>query len=339
MPDGHAPTSRPGHDRSASGSDPLQRVLWGLATGLAVLAGALYPHRLGPAGAATLGPFVTLGGLIIAAVAVDCIGGFRWIARRLVPDHAGSRGAFVRVLVLVALLAGLVNLDVAVVVAMPVALRVARRAGLAEGSLAIAVAGTANAASILLPTSNLTNLLVISQTPLSTTAYLRASWVAWVAVVTLTVLGLTGLLARIAPPAPVGELDGRGVSPRALWDLVPMFLAATAIRTLLLGGIHLPGRFFEQAGLGSLLAAAVNNLPAAAAVHPTSAAGTWAGVLSMAIGPNLLLTGSVATVICRRLAREGGGDLDPVRFSLVGLVLTPLQLTVAFVGLRLVGAL
>jgi len=32
----------------------------------------------------------------------------------------------------------------------------------------------------------------------------------------------------------------------------------------------------------------------------------------------LLLTGTVATVICRRLAREGGADLGPVRFSLVG---------------------
>ncbi|HEX3622720.1 MAG TPA: hypothetical protein VHT97_10430, partial [Acidimicrobiales bacterium] len=110
-------------------------------------------------------------------------------------------------------------------------------------------------------------------------------------------------------------------------------------RALLVGGIHLPGRLLEQAGVGSLLAAVVNNLPAAASVHPASGAGTWAAVLSMAIGPNLLVTGSVATVICRRLAREGGGELDPVRFSLVGLVLAPLQLAVAAVGLHLVGAL
>ncbi len=315
----------------------MERVLWVVATGLGAVAGILYPHRLGSAAAGTAGPFLTLGGLIIAAVGADRVGGFRWVARRLVPDDAGPREAFVRVLLLVALLAGLVNLDVAVVVAMPVALRVARRTGLAAGSIAIAVAGTANAGSILLPTSNLTNLLVMSRAPLSTAAYLRVSWVAWSAVVAVTVLGLSRLLLRLDPPAPTAELDRPGVSPGALWDLVPMFLTATAVRTFLLGGVHLPGPFIEQAALGSLLAAGANNLPAAAAVHPASAAGAWAAVLAMAIGPNLLLTGSVATVICRRLAREDGGDLDPVRFSVVGLVLTPLQLTVACVSLHLVG--
>jgi Na+/H+ antiporter NhaD/arsenite permease-like protein len=57
-------------------------------------------------------------------------------------------------LILVALISGLINLDVAVVVAMPVALRVAGRTGLPSSGFAIAVAITANAASILLPTSN-----------------------------------------------------------------------------------------------------------------------------------------------------------------------------------------
>jgi Na+/H+ antiporter NhaD/arsenite permease-like protein len=327
------------HDRITSRPDPLQRVLWGVACGLVVVAGVLHIRSVGSAGLATLGPFVTLAGVIVVAVGVDRIGGFRWIARRLVPEHAGPRRAFVMVLVLVALVSGLVNLDVAVVVAMPVALQVARRSGVPAGSLAIAVAITANAASILLPSSNLTNLLVMSRTPLGPAAYLRASWIAWLAVVAVTVLGLTGLLARGGEPPATRKLDQRGISPRALWDLVPMFLAATAIRTLLAGGIEIPGRFFEQAGVGSLLAAGVNNLPAAAAVHAASASGAWAGVLSMAIGPNLFLTGSVATVICRRLAREGGVELDPVRFSLVGLALTPLQLTVAFAGLHLAGAL
>jgi Na+/H+ antiporter NhaD/arsenite permease-like protein len=57
------------------------------------------------------------------------------------------------------------------------------------------------------------------------------------------------------------------------------------------------------------------------------------------IGPNLFLTGSVATVICRRIAREGGADLDPLRFTLVGLALVPLQLAAGAVGLLASGAL
>jgi Na+/H+ antiporter NhaD/arsenite permease-like protein len=78
----------------------------------------------------------------------------------------------------------------------------------------------------------------------------------------------------------------------------------------------------------------VNNLPAAAGVHALTASGAWATVPVMAIGPNLLLTGSVATIICRRMTREAGADFDPVRFSLVGVVLTPALLIVAFAGLH-----
>ena len=56
--------------------------------------------------------------------------------------------------------------------------------------------------------------------------------------------------------------------------------------------------------VGALLAMAINNLPAAAALHPGGTAGLWAAILATAVGPGLLLTGSVATVICRRIARN-----------------------------------
>ncbi len=62
-------------------------------------------------------------------------------------------------------------------------------------------------------------------------------------------------------------------------------------------------------------------------------------IIHHAIGPNLLLTGSVASVIVRRMAREGDVDLDVRTFTLVGLTLVPAQLGAAFVGLRLTGAL
>jgi Na+/H+ antiporter NhaD/arsenite permease-like protein len=59
----------------------------------------------------------------------------------------------------------------------------------------------------------------------------------------------------------------------------------------------------------------------------------------MALGPNLLVTGSLATVICRRMARDAGGDLGALRFSAVGAVVTPVLFAVAFAGLHLTGAL
>ena len=89
-----------------------------------------------------------------------------------------------------------------------------------------------------------------------------------------------------------------------------MFLAASAIRALLTHGIALHGSFAGQLADGTVLAAGLNNLPAAAALHPAGPAGLWAAILAAAIGPDLLITGSVATLICRRIARDAGAALS-----------------------------
>jgi arsenical pump membrane protein len=58
-----------------------------------------------------------------------------------------------------------------------------------------------------------------------------------------------------------------------------------------------------------------------------------------AIGPGLLLAGSVATVICRRIARDAGTVLSAWQFTAIGAVLVPAQLAAAVTGLHLTGAL
>lgn len=85
------------------------------------------------------------------------------------------------------------------------------------------------------------------------------------------------------------------------------------IRAILAGGITLHGALAAQLTAGSLLASAANNLPAAAALRPAGTPGLWAAVLATAIGPCLLLTGSVATLICRRIARDAGAALRAVQ--------------------------
>jgi arsenical pump membrane protein len=65
----------------------------------------------------------------------------------------------------------------------------------------------------------------------------------------------------------------------------------------------------------------------------------WAAILATTIGPNLLITGSVATLISRRIARDGGARLSAWQFSAIGLVLVPAQLAAAILGLHLVRAL
>jgi Na+/H+ antiporter NhaD/arsenite permease-like protein len=326
-----------------SQADRLPVVLWTAAVALLTVAAFARPAALVPAAGSTLGPFLTLAAIIAGSVLAGRLGLFRLLARELIRDRAPRPVAAASVLVFTAVLAGLVNLDVAAVVAMPVAIAAAERHDLPADRLAVAAAVTANATSFLLPTANITTLLLLGHMQLLPLAYLRSSWVAWLLVVTTTVAAMTGWLAG-AGPGPVRAArpatPGRGVpSARAALDLIPLYVGASSIRAILAAGVTLRGGLLAQFGAGTVLTCLVNNLPAAAALRPAGAAGLWAAILATAMGPGLLITGSVATVICRRIARESGTTLRAWQFSLVGAALIPAQLAVAVIGLHLTGAL
>ncbi len=87
---------------------------------------------------------------------------------------------------------------------------------------------TANAASFLLPTSNITNLLLLGRAPLTTAAYVGDSWLPWILVTALTIGALTPWIgggAAAAATRPAGpdlsddiwdglrSSDGWGVGP------------------------------------------------------------------------------------------------------------------------------
>jgi Na+/H+ antiporter NhaD/arsenite permease-like protein len=301
---------------------------------------ALRPAAALPAARATLGPFATLAVIIGCSVLADRLGAFRLAARLLVPDRAPRTVAAGAVLAFTALLSALVNLDVAVVVAAPVAMRAAHGHRLPSGRLAVGVAVTANATSFLLPTSNVTSLLLLARVPLPLPDYVCGSWLAWLLVVAITIGLLTAWLTRAgtAGTGPARATPG-GPSARAALDLLPMFLIASAIRAILAGGLTLRGGTTAQLAFGAAIAATVGNLPAAAALHPAGAPGLWAAILATAIGPNLIITGSVATVICRRITRDAGVTFKAWQFSAAGSALLPAQLAVAMLGLHITGAL
>ncbi|MGH3304189.1 MAG: hypothetical protein ACRDOK_21425 [Streptosporangiaceae bacterium] len=323
--------------RITSPRDRLTLVLWTAAVILTAIAACLRAQALLPAARDTLGPFATLAAIIAGSVLAGRLGLFRTVAGVMVPARAPRVQAAASVLAFTALVGGLVNLDVAVVVAMPVALEAAGRHRISASRMAIAVAMTANAASFLLPTSNITTLLLLRSVPLPPLAYLHGSWLAWLLVVAITVGALTIWLIP-AGTGPVGSASARP-SARAALDLIPMYAAASAIRAILAAGITLRGGLAPQLTAGSALSAAVNNLPAAAALRPAGTAGLWAAILATAIGPGLLITGSVATLICRRIARDAGARLRAWQFTAIGAALVPAQLAVAVIGLHLTGAL
>jgi arsenical pump membrane protein len=323
--------------RITSHRDRLAVVLWTAAVILVAAAACWRPQALLPAARATLVPFATLAAVIAGSALASRLGIFGALARLLIADRAPRAVAAASVLAFTALVSGLVNLDVAVVVAMPVALQTAGQHRLPAGRLAVAVAITANAASFLLPTANVTSLLLLGRVPLPALAYLRSSWLAWLLAIAITLGPLSAWLTR-AGPGPAWPAHDRP-SARMAADLIPMFLAASAIRALLAQGIAPHASFAGQLTDATVLAAALNNLPAAAALHPAGPAGLWAAILATAIGPNLVITGSVATLISRRIARQAGTALSAWRFTAIGSVLIPAQFAAATLGLHITGAL
>jgi Na+/H+ antiporter NhaD/arsenite permease-like protein len=189
----------------------------------------------------------------------------------------------------------------------------------------------------LLPTSNITNLLLLGHVPLPAAAYVSDSWLAWILVTAITAGPLAwwaGATTASAAPAVTA-----GLSVRAVSDLLPMFPARLRNTCPSRSGLALPGSFTGQVTTGALLATAAGNLPAAAEIVAAGTPGLWAAILATSVGPDLLVTGSVATLITRRAARDSGARLSAWQFAAIGLVLVPAQLAAATLGLHLTGAL
>jgi len=336
-------SARPKRDREcdtiALRPDLLRPVLWCAGMTLVLLAASIDRQSLVPAAERTAPAFGILLVVIAGGAIAERLGVFQLCARLVSSPRVPSALAALSALGFTALISGAVNLDVAAVVAPQLAIRVSAQRGLNPGRMVIATALTANATSFLLPTSNLTTLLVLNRSSISVAEYVRQSWAPWL-LVTVFTIGLLAVLngrSTSEPSAPARFAVNRAIIPTIL-DLLPMFVTASAIRALLGGGLMLHGDFASQFALGSVLAAGVNNLPASAAVR-TAASGTpWAVIWAMAIGPNLLITGSVATLICRRIALDLGVRFRAGDFSALGVAMLPMQYLAACAGLAAVQA-
>src|SRR5487761_207496 len=134
-------------DTIASRTDLLQPILAGAGVVLVVLAGWVDPHGLGFAAARTAVPFLTLAVVIAGGAIAERLGVFRLLARVVLSDRLPSFVAVISVLTFTAVVGGAINLDVAAVVAPPIAIRVAARKGLSATRLVVSTALTANATS------------------------------------------------------------------------------------------------------------------------------------------------------------------------------------------------
>lgn len=148
---------------------------------------------------------------------------------------------FTGLLVLEAVVTAVLNLDTAVVFMTPVLLHAARARGLGEGAFLYGAVFMANSASLLLPGSNLTNLIVLSHEHVSGSTFASRLAPAWAVSVAITIVFVALVFRRdlarprARPREHVAFHVGAGALGIAVAAVLLLTLAQPALPVLGLG--------------------------------------------------------------------------------------------------------
>ncbi|MEO8897922.1 MAG: SLC13 family permease [Candidatus Dormibacter sp.] len=186
------------------------------------------PAALGDAAVHTWSPFVLVTGLLLIGVVANEDGLFIRAAGLLARLPGGSVPLYVAAMLLVASVTVLLNLDTSVAFLTPVLVHLARRRGAGELRFLYGCVFMSNAASLLLPGSNLTNLLILSTEHSSGSTFLSRMAAPWLAAVAVTIVVVafafrTGQSAAVTadPEAPRPQfLSVLGIGAAAVLILV-----------------------------------------------------------------------------------------------------------------------
>ena len=149
-------------------------------------------------------PFVLVAGLLLIGGVAARDGLFEAVGARLARAPIGPRALLVALLGLVAVVTAVLNLDTSVVFLTPVLVLAARRRELDERPFLYGSVFMANAASLLLPGSNLTNLLVLRREPVGGASFGLQMLPAWLAACTITAAVLVAAY-RLGEGRPAGD--------------------------------------------------------------------------------------------------------------------------------------
>ena len=131
-------------------------------------------------------PFVLVTGLLLVGGAAASDGLFEAAGSCLARLPGGGLVLFGALMLLVAAVTAVLNLDTSVVFLTPVLVHAARRRGIGDVAFLYGAVFMSNSASLLLPGSNLTNLLVLSHSRLSGGAFAAQLFPSWVASIVVT---------------------------------------------------------------------------------------------------------------------------------------------------------
>lgn len=133
-------------------------------------------------------PFFLVIGLLLIGHVASSDGLFEVAGAKLSRLRGGAVVLFVSMMLLVALVTATLNLDTSVVFLTPVLLHAARHRSLREDAFLYGSIFMANAASLLLLGSNLTNILVFARADVRGSTFARAMFVPWLVSIALTTL-------------------------------------------------------------------------------------------------------------------------------------------------------
>lgn len=380
------------------------------AAALVIGTGAISAHDAGAA-ASRLGPVIGfLAAVLVLAQLCDDEGLFRvcgaWMAR----TAAGRpRRLLAQVFAVAAVTTAVLSLDATVVLLTPVVFATAARLEARAKPHLYACTHLSNSGSLLLPVSNLTNLLAFSASGLAFGRFAGLMALPWLAVIGTEYVVFRRFFAADLDAGARGGTEGRPADGGGDTAGVPVFVLAVlavtlagfvitsaagvnpawaalagvvvlgaralaqrrasvaglaraadapflvfvlslgivvravtgnglggALRPLVAAGTSLPA-LLAIAALAAALANVINNLPAVLVLLPLAApagpGAILAVLLGVNIGPNLTYTGSLATLLWRRVLRKHGSGPSLWEFTRLGLLTVPAGLVIAVLAL------
>jgi arsenical pump membrane protein len=234
-------------------------VLLAVGAGAAIAAAVVTPSRAGSAATQAWPAFALVAGLLLVGAAAAREGAFAAAGAIAARAPGGATVLLVVLLLLEAVVTAVLNLDTAVVFMTPVMLHAARERGVRDEPFLYGAVFMANAASILLPGSNLTNLIVLANEHVTGSTFAARLAPAWIVAVAVTIAFLVivfrrdlGRRGRAAPERP--ELRPRaGTAGIAVAALLVLVLAQPALPVLGLGiAVALVSRLPRQRALEAL---------------------------------------------------------------------------------------
>ena len=186
--------------------------------------------------------FALVTGLLLVGVVAERDGLFAAAGSGLARLRTGPRTTFALALCLVAVVTAILNLDTSVFFLTPVLVHLARARGSSELPYLYGAVFMANASSLFLPGSNLTNLIVLHHEHVSGAAFLSRMWAAAIAasVVTAVLLGVV-FRRELSEPPYVGNFErtsprlGVGAVAVAVSAALVLILSAPALPVLAVG--------------------------------------------------------------------------------------------------------